>query len=363
MSSFHRIASGQNASLSAKMLRALGWVASKPYQVAMRLRNVGYDRGVLKSQKVSAVVIAIGNITVGGTGKTPTVAMLCRRIRAMNLRVAIVSRGYKSADNQRNDEAIELERMLPDVPHIQNPDRVLAAQTAIEEFETQVIVMDDGFQHRRLQRDLDIVLLDATEPFGYGHLLPRGLLREPISAIKRAAIVIVTRADQVDQQRLADLRKVVQRLNSKSVWVEAVHQPQRLKNIEDQTQPLQSIVDRPCFLVCGIGNPAAFEKTVLQAGGRVVKEHVFPDHHCFTSADIAQLESEVSDIAKQCGSSLVVLCTGKDLSKLNVTSIGGCELYAVEIQLELISGSEALDDRLTDTLSTIGESIQGRMTE
>src|SRR5207244_12530469 len=128
----------------------------------------------------------------GGTGKTPCAEFVARFFRQLDLRVALLSRGYGSQAG-RNDEALVLEENLPDVPHLQGPDRAALAQVAVEELDSEILVLDDGFQHRRLHRDLDIVLIDATCPWGYGHLLPRGLLREPISSLKRAHVAMLTR--------------------------------------------------------------------------------------------------------------------------------------------------------------------------
>src|SRR5262249_5942270 len=140
-------------------------------------------------------VVSVGNLTVGGTGKTPCVEYVARFYRQLDRRAAILSRGYGSAGGH-NDEALLLEENLPDVPHLQGADRVALAAAAVEELESEVLILDDGFQHRRLVRDLDVVLVDASNPWGYGYLLPRGLLREPKSSLRRASVVLLTRCDQ-----------------------------------------------------------------------------------------------------------------------------------------------------------------------
>ncbi len=354
MSAIIAVLSGKDRSLKARLLRAVAWFASKPYGGIVSARNLCYERGWLKSQSVDLPVISVGNLTVGGTGKTPTVALICRKLRALGIRVAIVSRGYGAAEGAANDEALELELQLPDVPHLQNPDRVAAARIAKEELDSQVIVMDDGFQHRRLRRDLDIVLLDATEPFGYGQVLPRGLLRESISSLRRAGVVIVTRADQVDQQRLADIRNTVQRYAPNCVWAEAVHQPLQLRNSDGSIESLHSLENRLCYLFCGIGNPAAFQRTVIQAGGEVVGSMDFPDHHRFTADDMQRLASAVDAASKSKGGvEILVLCTGKDLSKVNLVRLGSHPLYALDIELHLRFGDEALNDRLNAIVSSL----------
>src|SRR5262249_9121751 len=142
-------------------------------------------------------------------------------------RVAVLSRGYGSAGG-RNDEALVLEENLPDVPHLQGVDRVALARTAVEELESEVLVLDGGFQHRRLARDLHLVLIDATEPWGYGYLLPRGLLREPRSSLRRAGLVVLTRCDQAGADRVAALRREVRRYAPAVPVVETQHGPVEL---------------------------------------------------------------------------------------------------------------------------------------
>ena len=141
--------------------------------------------------------------------------MLARWFRARNIRVGILSRGFGAGIDGRNDEAKELEVLLPDVPHLQKPDRLASAQIATEELGMQLLLLDDGFQHRKIHRDLEIVLLDAREPFGFGHLLPRGLLREPLRSLRRADIVMATRADQVEPQKLAEISNASSTTQSK----------------------------------------------------------------------------------------------------------------------------------------------------
>src|SRR5262249_14336937 len=155
------------------------------YGLAVRLRNLCYHLGWKRSYRAPVPVVSVGNLTVGGTGKTPCVEYVARYYREHDLRVAILSRGYGGSSRPptpssgRNDEARVLEENLPDVPHLQGADRVALATVAVEELDSEVLVLDDGFQHRRLARNLDVVLVDTTVPWGYGYLLPRGLLREP----------------------------------------------------------------------------------------------------------------------------------------------------------------------------------------
>src|SRR5947209_3482800 len=194
-------------------------------------RNVLFDRGWARSHRAAVPVISVGNLTVGGTGKTPCVEYVARFFRRMELSVAILSRGY-GAEHGPNDEALVLEENLPDVPHLQGADRVTLARTAVEELESEVLVLDDGFQHRRLARDLDIVLIDATNPWGHGYLLPRGLLRESPRGLKRAGVVMLTRCDQVSGDEVKRIRERVGQLAPQAAVVETIHRPAGLVNGE-----------------------------------------------------------------------------------------------------------------------------------
>ena len=322
------------------------WCASQPYTAAVTLRNWAFDRGFKKTIRVEIPVVSVGNLTAGGTGKTPTVAFLAKWFRAQNKRVAILSRGYGAGSDGRNDEAKELEITLPDVPHLQSPDRIASARIAVDELGMELLLLDDGFQHRRIGRDLDIVLLDAREPFGFGYLLPRGLLREPLRSLKRADIVIATRCDQVDAQSLASLRSRVQRHDPRVAWVEAAHTPLRLRNSEGTTTELAWLQGKNVIAVCGIGNPLAFLKTIETLGAHLVGQVIFPDHHLFNAGDIR----EIGVVANEATNCEAILCTGKDLTKIGVTNIDRLPLWSLDIELTIVSGNEILEDRLRDVL-------------
>ena len=242
---FYDLISGRRRGVGATALRALLACGELPYGLAVRLRNRRYDRDSSAVTHVGVPVVSVGNLTVGGTGKTPMVKWIARQLREQDRRVAILSRGYRAEEGAKNDEALELEESLPDVPHLQNKDRVAAARTAIEELDSQVLLLDDGFQHRRLGRDLDIVLIDATAPFGYGHLLPRGALREPISSLKRADVVCLTRADSVRSEARDVIRQRVSRVAPAALWCEAAHRPDRLINCVGVDRPLAALSGQP----------------------------------------------------------------------------------------------------------------------
>ncbi len=321
--------------------RGLLRVVETPYAWAMRWRNRRYDRGKAASFRVDVPVICVGNLTLGGTGKTPTVEWVARWFRRRGIRVTLVSRGYKATDGARNDESLELEQKLPDVPHLQNVDRVEAARTAIEEFEAQLILLDDGFQHRRLQRDLDIVLIDALEPFGFDHVFPRGTLREPLSGLKRAQVVILSRADLCTPEERERIWQRVRRYAPHAAQVEAAHRPLELLNFSRQTQPLETLAGQPLLAFCGIGNPEGFRRTLGGLNYNVQAWRAFPDHHNYTRDDIESLANE----ARAAGVAGLV-CTHKDLVKIGMDSLGGLPLWAVRIGLEILQGEDALNAAL-----------------
>lgn len=331
---------GQRRDPLAFLLRALLWMLKFPYWVAIAFRNFAYDRGWYKTERCDAVVISIGNLTTGGTGKTPLVRYTARLLRQDDFRVALVSRGYGAADGESNDEAMELAATLPDVPHLQNPDRVVSARIAVEELESQIILMDDGFQHRRLHRDLDVLVIDATNPFGFGHLLPRGLLREPIASSRRAAAVVLTRADVVDESTRRQIRDAILRHNQTIVWAETVHRPTGLLSWPDLVVPLQRIAGQRVAVVCGIGNPGAFVQTVQAIGATVVQRIELADHATYNQDTLSMIRRQLLEW----GDSIThIVCTHKDLVKIQTDAIAGKPLVAIQIEIDFISGKDAYD--------------------
>jgi tetraacyldisaccharide 4'-kinase len=307
----------------------------------MRLRNLAYDLGLTKAQRVDVPVLCVGNLTLGGTGKTPMVAWLARWLRKRGVRVTLVSRGYGAEAGSRNDEALELEQLLPDVPHLQNRDRVAAARLAIEEFECQMILLDDGFQHRRLARDLDIVLLDACEPFGFGHVFPRGTLREPLAGLRRAQVVALSRADMLPPEQREQIRNKVRRYAPQAAWLEVTHKPQALRPWNGTEVEIGSLAGQRVAAFCGIGNPAGFRHTLESVGYQVVGFREFADHHAYRRQDVEDLTRWAGELA-----AAAVVCTHKDLVKLGVAQIGRTPLFALTVGLEVLAGLDEFEARL-----------------
>ena len=318
---------------------AIGW--------ATRLRNQFYEQGWKQSRRAPAPVVSVGNLTLGGTGKTPCVEYVAAFYRSLDRRVAILSRGY-GATGGGNDEARVLEGNLPDVPHLQGPDRVALAFTAVEELESEILVLDDGFQHRRLARDLDLVLVDATDPWGQGYLFPRGLLRESPAGLCRAGAVILTRWDQADAKERQLLKDCVARLAPNVPMIETTHRPVELSNGND-TAPLTLLKERPVAAFCGIGNPEAFRRTLTGLGATLADFRTFPDHHAYTRTDVEDLRAWARQQAMDC----VVVTTQKDLVKLRLTRLGERALWSLRIRLHIEAGQDELDRKLKGVVSGV----------
>jgi tetraacyldisaccharide 4'-kinase len=335
-----RLIRGQTRGFWAPLARTGLGVASWAYGAGVALRNAGFDRGWTPSHRAKVPVVSVGNLTLGGTGKTPMVEWLARWYRRRGLRVAILSRGYGQTGGL-NDEGLVLEENLPDVPHLQDPDRVALAGIATHELESELIVLDDGFQHRRLAREVDLVLLDALEPFGLGHLFPRGLLREPVRSLNRASVVVLSRADLVTAADRAAIRTEAERRAGRLPWVEARHAPLDLIDGAGKSSSLNMLEDQSVAAFCGIGNPEGFRRTLLPLCGALLDLRVFPDHHAYSASDVLSLECWASDLGAN-----LVLTTQKDLVKLRAGLLGPAPLRALRIGLEIMEGEDVMDDVL-----------------
>jgi|688.fasta_scaffold00132_51 tetraacyldisaccharide 4'-kinase len=332
------------------LVRGPLWLASFVYFWVTLLRNQFYHWGWLKIHRAEIPVISVGNITAGGTGKTPVVAFLAKFLRQRGLRVAIVSRGYGATDGSINDEALELERLLPDVPHVQNRDRYQAVALATEELAAQVILLDDAMQHRRMHRDLEVVLVDATNPYGFGYLLPRGLLRESLWGLKRAGLLILTRADLVSQGEATNIQAIAARYAPNTPWIEAVHQPESFLNWPAEEYRLDSWQGKKVLAFCGIGNPEAFRTTLERLKLDVIDWKVFRDHCTYERDDVESLQNWVAQHKPDIDA---VICTAKDVVKLRVPILAGVPLLSLKIGLKIVRGEEVLLAQIEKILADV----------
>lgn len=337
--------SGKSRSLTGGLLRPLLRVASWPYAAVMSVRNSLFDRDLLPIYETPAPVISVGNVTTGGTGKTPVVALVVQWLAEAGAKPGIVSRGYKQLAEGGNDEARVLELLCPGVPHVQNRDRVAATFSVTSGHDCNVIVADDAFQHRRMARTLDVVLIDACQPWGHGFVLPRGLLREPRCGLRRADVVVMTRADQVNEEARAEIWNDIRRFKPNAPEIEIAFRPDSLLDITGQRSTVDSIAE-PVFAFCGIGNPKAFRQTLEQHGLQVAGLHAFPDHHHYESDDIVALQRE----AATAGASQLIT-TVKDLVKLNADWLPTSQLVALDIRSSFLCGESAMKQAVTQTCS------------
>jgi tetraacyldisaccharide 4'-kinase len=342
---FRTLVSGRARGLAPTLQRGLLWTASLPYDWATRLRNNLYDTGWRRSHRAPVSVVSVGNLTVGGTGKTPCVEYIARFYKKLSRRPVILSRGYASS-GAANDEALVLRNNLPDVIHLQGADRVRLAKKAVRNWNADVLVLDDGFQHRRLARDLDIVLVDSTAPWGHGHLLPRGLLRERKSGMARAGLVMLTRCNQILPGARKSLRLAVASYAPQAPIIETSHQPVEWINAEGFTAKLDQVSDVPVAAFCGLGNPEAFRQTLITLGARLTSFRIYRDHHLYSPADIEELHEWARQQATDC----VVVTTQKDLVKLCLPQLGARPLWALRVRLHVDFGQDVLDRKLKEAL-------------
>lgn len=331
-----------------RVLRILLWPLALLYGLGARFKNLQYDLGWKRSFKSGLKVISVGNLSVGGTGKSPVVSWLSKFLRQKNVRVAILSRGYGKLADGQNDEALELELLHPDVPHLQHWDRIESAKLAEDELEMQCLLLDDGFQHRRMGRDLDIVLLDASCPAYTQRLLPAGLFREPISSLSRCQVVMLTRVDQAKEIELERLRHEVRRANPRALLVEATHKPQSLICYPNDSLPLlETLKGKKVLAFCGIGNANSFFDALETQGCTVLDRRRWPDHHAYTGEDVEEIGKWASEHEAD-----YLVCTVKDWVKLQTRKINNVKLLALRIELSIKRGEEELAGEIEKLLGS-----------
>ncbi|MHC5209497.1 MAG: tetraacyldisaccharide 4'-kinase [Planctomycetota bacterium] len=294
------------------------------------IRNALYDSGLLPVEHVGAPVISVGNLTVGGTGKTPLIIELARRARARGRRVAVVARGYGAVADEhgRTDEVAMLAERCPDVEIVVGPSKLRGAREAAQAG-ADLILVDDGMQHRRLFRDCEIVVVDARAPFGTGMVVPGGSLREPAAGISRADVIVLTHGESISEPEREAVELSVRAYKRTVAVVWAHHEATALRPVSGgPSQPPDALAGLDVELFCGVASPEGFRETVERLGAHVTGLHAFPDHHAFRPEDLAAIRSRAR--ASQ------LVCTEKDAAK--VARIPGNEdVLALLIDLELES--------------------------
>ena len=380
-----KIVSGQKKGTCAACIKILLTIISAGYIVIINLRNFLYSRKLLKTHKVNAVVISIGNITTGGTGKTPLVIWLCDFLRENNIEPAVLTRGYKTGKKESGiDEPAVILQNCPKIKVIVNPNRATGARLAIEKFGSKVLILDDGFQHRRLARDIDIVTIDATEPFGFGKILPAGLLREPVSSLKRADAVVLTRCNLTGQQKLEEIETQLRKIKGNFIIAKTIHKPISLVFGDGKEKPSEYLAGKRIFAFCGIGNPESFFKTAENIGAKITGKETFDDHHIYSQEDIERICKRASDSKAE-----LIITTEKDWTKIACLNIpasptdfdsvssrraahqGGKEnnkIVYMKIKIHFIEGVEELTDLIEKAVEgkisqgTNGHGLEARVT-
>jgi len=361
-------------------LEALSYLFSGIAQLRLWL----YRQRILHDQPLGCLVVVVGNLTVGGTGKTPVVEKFARALQARGRRVAILSRGYKSkapplwrrwwwsishtaappprivSDGERvlldseqaGDEPYMLARNLPGVIVLVDKNRVKAGAYAIKRFGCDTLVLDDGFQYLPLKGQLNLLLVDKTNPFGNSHLLPRGILREPIKHLRRASYVFLTKSNG---ERDPELEAIIERYNPGVDIIECTHQPQYLLRLgtkraasstlpvspdaAKEQQPLSFLKGRRVVAFCGIATPESFFKFLTDYGADLVARERFPDHYRYAEADFVELAAVAQRTGAEC-----LVTTEKDAVRIPYERAWDCPVYYLRLEIDILRGAADFDE-------------------
>jgi tetraacyldisaccharide 4'-kinase len=354
----------------AGLARASLFAMSKLFQVAVKTRRFLYNVRILRDSTLGVQVIAIGNLTVGGTGKTPVVEKFARELRDQGRNVAILSRGYRSRptplherivnkillrddttpprvvsdgrsllldSETAGDEPYMLASNLKDVVVLVDKDRVKAGRYAIEKFGCDTLLLDDGFQYWKLRgRRQDIVLVDCQQPFGNERLLPRGTLREPPSHLARASTIFITKSDG----KTAELRKRIAELNSTAGIIECVHHPLYLEDVfTGQRHELNLIKGRKVASLSGIAQPESFEHNLVSSGSELVYSKRFADHHRFTQQEVLNAINRSKKRQAE-----MIVTTQKDAVRFPKIDRRDLPILFMRVEIKIVAGADDFHD-------------------
>ena len=365
----YSVITGRQRGLAPAFIRVALTPLSWLYGVAVRVRNALYSAGMLKVKRLPCSVVSVGNIVAGGTGKTPAVMWIAKHLQTEGHPVAVLLRGYRrqyrtsttvvsdgvqilGSIEECGDEAMMIARAVPGCIVIVGKDRYAAGCAAIRMMgvSTGMLILDDGFQHRRLNRDLDIVTLDSTQPLGTGKFLPAGTLREPAAVLKRADIVFLTRTDQQLAPALkstepsAPKSSVLEGIVDSDKIVESRHCPTALYELKSgQPAPLDRLCGQRLLAVCGIGAPGAFAETLRQLGANQVILLAFPDHHRYSSEDYRRIRIRSDEIGAD-----MIVTTEKDAERM--TGFEGLQCFVLAVALEITKNHTGFSQRLMQAI-------------
>jgi tetraacyldisaccharide 4'-kinase len=363
MSDWQRIWNDDRSCTPFSPVRAIAYALSLFYRLIIKSRNWLYDHHLFMEVKLSCPVISVGNITVGGTGKTPCVIMLAQSLKELGFKPAVLSRGYGSkstepvniisdgnkiilSDELAGDEPLLMARSLKDIPVITGPRRILTGQTAINKFGADVLICDDAFQHRQLFRDINIVLLDSKRPWGNGHVLPRGSLREPYTELHRANVIILTRSDYSDNSNY---------FMDEEVWLKGIplfRSRHKAKDIVQgnltNSKSVSSLKGKKVYAFAGIAQPQSFRNSLLAAEAQIVSFDIFPDHHRYNRKELDQIKN---NFLKNNADFLIT--TEKDGMRLSEFKDILETVYFLRIEMEILPDKILLEDFILQKLSTV----------
>jgi tetraacyldisaccharide 4'-kinase len=325
------ILSGRDTSLRGRVVRGLTAVAEPGFAAIVAGRNLAYSREWIGSRRLASPTISVGNITTGGTGKTPVVRWLASRLSETGKHPAVLLRGYRSTAEGISDEQQLLARGLTDaIPVVANPNRFAGAEQALRQNgKIDTFVLDDGFQHRKVKRDFDLVLVNATEPFGFGRVLPRGLLREPMAGLGRADGLLITRSSQVEAATLAEIESTLRKYNSAAPIYHADHVHTAVW-MPGSGQRLPIVATERCFVFCGIADPRAFTEQLPNCVGHLW----FSDHHDYAADDLRKVTEQAAAVGAE-----RILTTEKDWVKIaKLPEVG--EIGVVEMKIRFAGDDE-----------------------
>jgi len=326
--------------------RALGAIVEPIYRSVVRRRNRAFDRGN-QVQRVGRPVLSIGNISVGGTGKSPTVALIVAMLRDAGHTPGIAMRGYKAKPGQESDEQREYRSSCPGTPVAAQPDRAAGAAHLIERHNCSCIVLDDGFQHRFLHRDLDIVLIDAMRDVFADRCLPAGWLREPVESLERAQVAILTHAESVDPDRIESMARTLRERFPHLLIAIAEHAWTGMLNLQGQRSDPADMRSQTVTLASGIGNPSAFE-AMARANGLIVSHYeIMPDHHHWKTHDLDRLG--------RLAPTDPIITTRKDWVKIERMNHPLLDrMLVAEVAMVLREGEQALRQAVLDAAAPAG---------
>lgn len=300
------------------------------YFLIISIRKILYKFHFFPSKKVPLKIVSVGNIVAGGTGKTPLTINLARYFKEKKKNPGVLIRGYKGGD-----EYFLLESCLEKIPVLKGKNRVKNALILKNKFGCDIAILDDGFQYLKLKKDLNIITLNCLSPFDNGYFIPRGLLRDTVSSLKQADIIVLTNTDFVLEEKKNKLKEFLNKKFPQVITVESIYQPSKLKEIFSGKEiPLEFLRNKEVTMLAGIGNPVSFEKTLEKLGAKIVKKYCFPDHYKYKNEDILKI-----------GKGLVIT-TAKDAVRLP----SNLRFLVLEVNLEIREGKQLWEKSLNHFL-------------